>query len=1415
MAKWKLCRQTFGEEEFIITEGDEVTIGRGINNTIVLSSLLISRNHCILNVEKTKVLITDLKSSNGIYIGIKKIAPNIPYTVKCSDVIGFGLAENATHENIKNSEKYIFKLTQYVVPTPLIDRITFQSDNEIDEIENKIAALESNGVMVTLNSSGIAGKHTLKRKISIDLPQVCIKQEVNEAKAPDISNKTDGIIDLLSDSENEMQPKAINMKKIKLETIHEKDSKDVTTKPENEYLQFEAFDVKQEYFRDDDDDEPIQIDSDSDSESEHWYLRLSQSSPGKPFMKLKNERAKETHKEDSSYSQIDDEISNNVLNNTFSNNDEDFIDDLISIPPQPPDEQIRLPQTNIVTNKISVSEEYMEDIISFNQNVTENSSSNKDYVDGVSPNSHEKLHNKKDLQTDGLKKIQLITPIPHLPKRKTNNISQEKKSKTYKNEKKKHSFKRHISNSQKEERKKKLKEIANKEKEENELNPTITPNNNASKSVVIKVTSTNRGAFLSDVSQGVVKPMKQRVSSQENKKDTQKTSGMTSELLCEDKSPKPSDDIENKKEQPKLVNKEQQKTSSHKDKHVSSKHRSKDNKIPSLQSTIESRVPLKSLKPLTESEDSFSGKPFSKVEPLPPKKPKKSVRFSEAPPEIREFQIELGNRMQKTSLVKTSLVDVQQLPIFSKEKITLMKILRWNPQWLEEQINNNDPPPILGHNNPPTALFQCFNNHEQYVQMVGDLLLMEIWECLTLAYMKIRNQTNGLQMRIASLPPVPTQERSFDIFNISVDISLPTSEIKHFLPRVGEIMLISFGSEKNVSRRFFFVHNIRTNPSPPSNKHSFYNISLHTTYTEKMKLLKCGELMTGFSLTYIRNELNLFEAMAYLAGSPLSEIILRPAPHHFKIPVFNPESTLKSQWTMTLNESQQEAVSSSVSAALGDRPCIQMIQGPPGTGKSSVICAIVMTYFYNEHGKKQQNRGKILICATSNAAVDELVIRLLNIRQNLPKEERFRMVRVGRVEAMSARARDVSSQQLAARDARLQADAAALQPARLGLAEEISRLEAKLNMWKTAAQDAKDPVRVAYCQGRMTDLVKRITLMRAGGGPEVRPEQVAQAERRIVQGADIVVATLAAAHLHKMKGLKNRIALCIVDEAGQAIEPEALIPLTLDVTRLTLIGDPQQLPGFICSQRAKQHGLGESLFSRLSSCAGGERGERGPALLLRRQYRMHAHIADYPNRAFYAGRVHSAPPPRPPLPLPPYAVLAVASGDKGQGASGANEMEAWAVSRLVVALNSLLRGLNLSLAVITPYNAHKDLIKKNIRILQNSSEPHVEVNTVDSFQGQERDVVVVSLARSHGLGFLADAGRMNVMLTRARHALLVCLNPHAVLKNYQWRTLVEDAQRRKMYRALPNEMCQSVGHIANEQVLKYVTEEKPTTRSKR
>ncbi|KAJ8713537.1 hypothetical protein PYW07_013907 [Mythimna separata] len=1422
MAKWKLTRLQYGTEEYTLTEGEKVTVGRGVNNVISLSSVVISRNHCVILIQNNQALITDLQSSNGVYVGSSKITPNTPHVIRDSDIIGLGWTMEAPLVSIKDCEKYVFKF--HKEKCGLTSKLKFQGEEEIDEIESRIAKLDSilndeksTETKESIKSPVINNKLAIKRKID----NKCIIKEEPKSKDSEIVCISD------SDNESHVKPLEIGAKKIKLEPICEDQMKQLVKeteiKIENDLLEFEAFNVKQEYLGY---DEPIQIDSESDSESEQWLMRLSQSSPGKPFMKIAKTPKKESLPEDS-YSQLDDFI-------CMSDEDDDFVDDLITI--SHPDDIHEVPDKSSVNSIKPTAEKdtrtdevdgyNIEDILK-EADILIQSPINEPEPDTLLPLKKVQVEKPVPLkkgqlvepdpvkkaqltEPDSLKKAQMISPMALLPKNKLpNRTSMEIKSRSSSNKhsKDKSSSKRHVSSSLKEERKKKLKEIANKEKEElKQSRDSLGSSKPVSTNV--KVTTSNRGAFLTDVAQAVVNPVKRIEHTRKNKDDSVETSPKSKES----RNKSVTEDLENKRNEPQKSNRDRSKDSKSNRSKDQSRTEHKSNKTSTKAIGKETRVPLKSLKPLPDGDDTFSGKPVSKVGPMQTGILKKKVRFSEAAPQVLEFQIEPGNKMKKTSSVKTTLVDVRQAPVFSLEKITLMKILRWNPLWLDEQMRENisEPPPILGHNNPPMSVFHSFVNHNQYVQLVGDLLLMEIWECLTIAYMKIRNQNNGIEMRVESLPPIPAQERCLELFSLSVNISVPASASKT-VPRVGEVLLVSFGPEQARNQRFFFVHNVRCLPSPSSNRHAYYSVSLHATFADKLKSLKLGELMIGRNLAYINKELQLFEAMEYLAGSPLSDAILRPEPHHFIKSQPNQSINVKSQWTATLNPSQLTAVSSSVSAALSDKPSIQMVQGPPGTGKSSVICAIVMTYFYNGQVKKLQNRGKILICATSNAAVDGLVVRLLKLRQSLPKPERFRMVRVGREEAMHPEAANISSQQLAQRDlARIHSE----QPAApAGLNEEILHVEAKINMWKTQERDAKDPSRVAYCQTKVAELERRINLLRSGGGggrgaEGVRPEHVAQVERRIIDGADIVVTTLASAQNYKMKGLKRRIALCIIDEAGQVIEPETLIPLTLDVTRLTLIGDPQQLPGFICSQRAKKHGLNESLFSRLSSCSETWAGS-SPVVLLNQQYRMHPDIADYPSRAFYDGKILSMPPKRPDIDLPPYNIISISSGDKGQGVNGANEMEAWGVSRLVLALHAALRPRGLRLAVITPYNAHKDLIKRHLRNLQ-LSEGQVEVNTVDSFQGQERDVVVVSLARSHGVGFLTDAGRMNVMLTRAKHSLLVCLNHHALLKNPQWKTLFEDAQRRNMFKVLPHKMCQPItpAQVPNDNILDYIVYKK-------
>ncbi|XP_063382539.1 uncharacterized protein LOC134668959 [Cydia fagiglandana] len=1464
MAKWKLCRHEFGTEEFTLEEDTKISIGRGYDNKITLSSIVISRNHCVIEAQKDCILITDLKSSNGTYIGSKKILVGATLSAKHNDLIGFGWTTVVSSlPSITDNDKHVYKLVNENYNETAFNReskykrIQYLSDSD-DNLESKISSMdagEANAKELLSNKVKSESK-SLKRKSldNIDAGSTKIKKEDNltdsslnnqvTKKEEDLFKQSTNVINLLSDSDSEVATKDSkkslhDTKKVKMDPIleeppkHEtkniknnpileeqpkRDTKKIKIDPiieeqpkltvkeevmntENEISDYEVFDVKQEYLGFDD-NELIQIeDSDTDSESEQWLMRLSQSSPGKPFIRCSNEIVPQ--QENTSYSQIDPIID--------LDNDEEFYDDIISIPPPP---QSKESENKISPNEtkddisaknkeffgeITDEEDFMNDIISLDAPKTptalEDLEKGEDRVDGCSTVPPKPV---VENQNDIAKKIQMIEPLVQLPKRKSHyatspegkskvttssrstSVKPSSSSSSKRSKSSKHSTsKNQISEALKEERRKKLREIANKDKQTdlNSSKTDISDNQSNKAKVNIKQTSSNRGAFLAQeqVAQAIVKPMARKTSPEKphktksKKTETSKKSSHSREARSED--------IENSKKRKEKDTKQPEKV---------------ETKRP--QKPSDRRVPLKSLKPLSESEE--SKKPISKVDPMPPKKPKKSVRFSDAPPQIVEFEIEPGNRLNKTSSIKTTLVDTpRSMPSFSLEKLTLIKILIWNPHWLDEQINNNEPPPILGHNNIPLNIFQAFDNHRQYVGQVGDLLLMEIWECVTQGYMRVRDQNTGVPMKITSLPPPPPKERVHDLFNITVEIAVPRSETRN-VPRMGDIMIVYFGPENAKNSRFLYV----TNVQQPNNRRPCFTVNLNAIFTDKMRSMHPGDVLIGKSLAYIQKELALYEAMEYMARSPLSEAILRPEPQHFPEVPHHPECNMNSRWVAGLNDSQKAAISASVSAALGDRPRIQMVQGPPGTGKSAVITAMVMAYFYDPAERRLQNRGKILICATSNAAVDELVCRLLNIRQTLPKNERFRMVRVGRADAMHPRARDVSSQGLAQRDARVRPDQQA--PA---IKEEISRLTAKINMWESASHESKDPSRKAYCKERVKQFtIKRAQLGGSGeGGEEPRAEDVARAERRIIEGADIVLTTLASAINHKMRGLKRRIALCIVDEAGQAIEPEALIPLTLDVTRLTLIGDPQQLPGYICSQRAKRHGLGESLFSRLASSA--ESWRRTPVVLLDTQYRMQRAIAEYPVRAFYAGRVACAPAPRPALPVLPYAILAVASGDKGQGASGSNDMEAWGVTRLALALREVARRLDLNMAIITPYNAHKELIKRNLKALQQDQSEPVEVNTVDSFQGQERDIIIVSLARSHGVGFLTDAGRLNVMLTRAKHALVIALNPHAFMRNDQWRTLVEDAQKRRVLRQLPIKMCQPlIPGQPVEEILQYI-----------
>jgi len=256
--------------------------------------------------------------------------------------------------------------------------------------------------------------------------------------------------------------------------------------------------------------------------------------------------------------------------------------------------------------------------------------------------------------------------------------------------------------------------------------------------------------------------------------------------------------------------------------------------------------------------------------------------------------------------------------------------------------------------------------------------------------------------------------------------------------------------------------------------------------------------------------------------------------------------------------------------------------------------------------------------------------------------------------------------------------------------------------------------------------------------------------------------------------------ILIVDEAGQCLENEMLLAFARNPKRCLLIGDDKQLPPTVMSQEIQRLGYDKSLMERLKLCYNNESSERF-CTMLKTQYRMHPEICAWPSRRFYSGKLKNAESVCKPVALP-YGIVNVHSGKSvDANMSKSNAREAEIAGDLVFRIRK--QNKSLKIGVITFYNAQVRLLQK---ILHNIND--VFVSTVDSFQGSEADVIILSCVRTStsSAGFLKDSRRLNVALTRAKTKLIVLLNADVIeasgeiLELGDLRSLISDAKRRQL-----------------------------------
>ncbi|CAL9164433.1 regulator of nonsense transcripts 1 homolog isoform X1 [Musa acuminata AAA Group] len=421
-----------------------------------------------------------------------------------------------------------------------------------------------------------------------------------------------------------------------------------------------------------------------------------------------------------------------------------------------------------------------------------------------------------------------------------------------------------------------------------------------------------------------------------------------------------------------------------------------------------------------------------------------------------------------------------------------------------------------------------------------------------------------------------------------------------------------------------------------------------------------------------------------------------------------------------LNASQVFAVKSVL-----QKP-ISLIQGPPGTGKTVTSAAIV-------YHMAKQGQGQVLVCAPSNVAVDQLADKISSTG--------LKVVR------LCAKSRE-----------------AVMSPVEhLTLHYQVRHLDTSEKSELHKLQQLKDE------QGELSssDEKKFKALKRA-------------TEREILQSADVICCTCVGAGDPRLENFRFRQVL--VDESTQATEPECLIPLVLGVKQVVLVGDHCQLGPVIMCKKAARAGLAQSLFERLVLLG-------HKTFRLQVQYRMHPCLSEFPSNSFYEGTLQNGvtvnerqssgidfPWPVPNRPMFFYVQM----GQEEISASGTSYLNRTEAANVEKIVTTFLRSgvIPSQIGVITPYEGQRAYIVSYMSrngALRQQLYKEIEVASVDSFQGREKDYIILSCVRSNehqGIGFLNDPRRLNVALTRARYGIVILGNPKVLSKQPLWNSLL-------------------------------------------
>ncbi|XP_050010878.1 probable helicase senataxin isoform X2 [Alexandromys fortis] len=684
-----------------------------------------------------------------------------------------------------------------------------------------------------------------------------------------------------------------------------------------------------------------------------------------------------------------------------------------------------------------------------------------------------------------------------------------------------------------------------------------------------------------------------------------------------------------------------------------------------------------------------------------------------------------------------------------------------------------------------------FQDYAEYFNVFLPLIILNTFETVAQEWFNSPNKKNFYHLHLRKFPAEYKKYWEFMIY-------LEESELaKQLHPKENDLVFLVPESlnreEKDMDENDMqdrnayycgYVHKFRRTSVMNSGK-TECSLCIQTQDNLAVRLQELTKCLVISSLVTTQRKL---KAMSLLSGrNQLARAVLNPNPMDFCTKdLLTTTSERIINYLKDFNEDQKKAIETAY-AMVKHSPSVAkicLIHGPPGTGKSKTIVGLLYRLLTesqrkghsdeNFNAKIKQNR--VLVCAPSNAAVDELMKKIILEFKEKCKDKKNPMGNCGDINLV-----------------------------RLGPEKSINTevlkfsLDSQVNhrMKKDLPSHIQEMLRrKEFLDGQLDELSRQRALCRGGREMQVqgRPQKT---QNTIILESHVICCTLSTSGgLLLESAFRGQggvpFSCVIVDEAGQSCEVETLTPLIHRCNKLILVGDPKQLPPTVISMKAQEYGYDQSMMARfcklLEDYVKQNKIGRLPVLQLTIQYRMHPDICLFPSNYVYnknlktnrnteTARCSSE------WPFQPYLVFDVEDGsERRDNDSYINVQEIKLVMEIIKLIKDKRKDISSrNIGIITHYKAQKTMIQKDLEKEFDKKGP-AEVDTVDAFQGRQKDCIIVTCVRASSeqgsIGFLASLQRLNVTITRAKYSLFILGHLRTLMENQHWNELIQDAQKR-------------------------------------